>query len=95
MPNICDVVKGSLGDRLRRCRKARGQSANDIAAAVGKSRRRKGRPVHRQTIYRWEWGPREPSLEYLRVLAAHFQCSLSWLVSGAGDGPRYLRHGGG
>lgn len=66
-----------------------------MAAAVGKTRRRKGRPMHRQTIYKWEWGDLEPSLEYLRALAAFFGCSFDWLVTGRGKRPRYLRQGGG
>lgn len=79
---------GSLGDRLRRCRHARGEHVDDVGAAVGAGRKRR---VHRQTVYRWEWGELSPSIDDLGRLALHFATSIDWLVTGRGAGPRYLR----
>ena len=50
--------------------------------------------MHRQTVYRWEWGQLEPSLENLRALSRVLRCSFNWLVTGRGVAPKYLRQGG-
>lgn len=53
--------------------------------------RKRGEPrrLHRQSIYRWEWGL-VPDVLYLEALAELYRASLDWLVRGEGPAPAYL-----
>lgn len=74
-------MNGTLGNRVRACRKALKMSVVDVATLL---------QVDRQTVYRWEWGKIEPGLEDLGTLADLFATTVGWLVRGEGQGPVYL-----
>ena len=64
-----------LGSRLRRARTNAGLKVRDVADHVQRAP---------QTIYRWEWGATEPSLQELRALADLYGVSHAWLTTGSG-----------
>lgn len=82
------MTKRGLGSRLRKCRHALGLRVDDVQAALGK--RSRPAPLHRQTVYRWEWERIEPTLNDLEQLADLFGATLDWLVRGEGPAPAYL-----
>jgi transcriptional regulator with XRE-family HTH domain len=71
----------TLGDRLRECRKGLKLPVREVAELIG---------VHRQTLYRWEWGAIEPELKDLCALADLYAAPMPWLVRGEGSAPAYL-----
>lgn len=77
-------MQDGLGARCRQCRKALGLRISDVALVLGQQR---------QTVYRTEWGTRDPTLGELRVLASLFRTKPAWLVFGEGKPPAYLKQG--
>lgn len=70
-----------VGQRIQECRKAQGESLEEIGNLVG---------VNKSTVMRWERGETERiSLPIIRMLAAHFDVSTDWLAGN--DVPK--RHG--
>jgi hypothetical protein len=81
--------------RMRRCRKALGLHVDDVRDACIAFALTRGTPrkLHRQSVYRWEWGL-TPELLYLEAIADLYSASLDWLVRGEGAAPAYLQEGG-
>lgn len=68
-------TRGEVGRRVRTARLARGLSVTALSEQLGRAV---------GTIYRWEQGRRDPSLEDLRCVAAVLAVELAWLVTGQG-----------
>lgn len=62
-----------IGWRIRRLRKDRGWSQDDLAIATD---------VQRWAVSNWEHGIRQPSMVAFLRLADAFDCRLDWLVRG-------------
>lgn len=67
-----------LGQRLKRLRKARRDTAQAMADIVG---------VRRQTWHGWESGLYQPTIEHLAAIAMACNISTDWLILGKGDPP--------
>lgn len=76
---------------MRLCRRALGLHVDEVRDACIAAAKAAGEPrrLHRQSIYRWEWG-RVPALVYLTALADLYSATLDWLVRGEGLAPAYL-----
>lgn len=68
----------TFGDRLAGAREGAGLSQKDLASRVG---------VRTLTIIAWENDAKEPRANRLQMLAGILGVSLSWLLTGKGDGP--------
>ena len=76
----------SVGARIREARQRAGLTANQLGERVGRDR---------QTVYRWEWGSVEPSLDLLEKLAGALGVTVGSLFGEApfpedGSGPSTL-----
>ena len=67
----------TFGDRLTAAREAAGLTGADLAARLG---------VKAATVAAWEQDVKEPRANRLQMLAGMLGVSLSWLLTGAGDG---------
>lgn len=61
----------SFGPRLRRLRKARGETQPELAKLLGLSR---------SAVSMYESGEREPKYELLTAIAAHYDVDLDYLL---------------
>lgn len=68
----------TFGDRLAGARENAGLSVADLAAQIG---------VSSKVIDAWEADAKEPRANRLQMLAGLLGVSLSWLMTGAGEGP--------
>ncbi len=68
----------TFGDRLAGAREGAGLSQKDLASRVG---------VRTLTVIAWENDAKEPRANRLQMLAGILGVSLSWLLTGKGDGP--------
>lgn len=62
-----------LGARIRACREQANLTAQHVAESLGRDR---------QSVYRWEWGRTNPSLDELTRLAELFGVDVSYLTFG-------------
>lgn len=67
----------TFGDRLTAAREAAGLTGEELAARLG---------VKAATLAAWEQDVKEPRANRLQMLAGMLGVSLSWLLTGAGDG---------
>ena len=67
----------TFGDRLAAARDAAGFSQGDLAGRLG---------VMTKTLRAWEDDRSEPRANKLQMLAGILNVSMSWLISGQGDG---------
>lgn len=67
----------TFGDRLAAAREAAGMTQKDLAKRVG---------VKHGTLRNWEDDLAEPRANRLNMLSGILAVSLSWLLSGEGDG---------
>ena len=63
--------EGSFGPRLRKLRKARGETQPELAKLLGLSR---------SAVSMYESGEREPKYELLTAIAAHYDVDLNYLL---------------
>jgi len=68
----------TFGDRLAGAREGAGLSQKELASRVG---------VRTLTVIAWENDAKEPRANRLQMLAGILGVSLSWLLTGKGDGP--------
>ena len=68
-------TRGEVGRRVRIARRARGHSVRALGEQLGRAA---------GTVYRWEQGRRDPSLDDLRCIAAVLDVEIAWLVTGMG-----------
>lgn len=68
----------TFGDRLAGARETAGLSQKELASRLG---------VRGQTVEAWENDAKEPRANRLQMLAGLLGVSLSWLLTGKGDGP--------
>lgn len=68
----------TFGDRLAGAREHAGLTVEQMAAQVG---------VRIETAQAWEDDIKEPRANRLQMLAGMLNVSLSWLLTGRGDGP--------
>ncbi|MEY1556194.1 multiprotein-bridging factor 1 family protein [Yoonia sp. R2331] len=68
----------TFGDRLAAARESVGMSVEDVAKRLG---------VKPATIAAWEEDRKEPRANRLTILAGMMGISLSWLMTGVGEGP--------
>jgi transcriptional regulator with XRE-family HTH domain len=68
----------TFGDRLAGAREAAGLSQKELASRLG---------VRGLTVEAWENDAKEPRANRLQMLAGLLGVSLSWLLTGKGDGP--------
>ncbi|MGZ9809723.1 helix-turn-helix domain-containing protein [Pseudoroseicyclus sp. H15] len=68
----------TLGDRIAGAREAAGLGQKELASRLG---------VKASTIERWEDDRAEPRANRLQMLAGMLGVSLSWMLTGVGDGP--------
>lgn len=68
----------TFGDRLAGAREAAGLSQSSLAGRLG---------VKTSVLRRWEDDLSEPRANRLTILAGMLGVSLSWLMTGRGDGP--------
>ncbi|MBB3712163.1 transcriptional regulator with XRE-family HTH domain [Limimaricola variabilis] len=68
----------TFGDRLAGAREAAGLSQTALATRIG---------VETATLQAWEDDMDEPRANRLQMLAGMLNVSLSWLLTGRGDGP--------
>lgn len=64
----------SIGSRIRELRKKAGLTQDELAEIIGVKRG--------VTISNYEKGEREPDLENIRKIAAHFNVTSDWLING-------------
>ena len=67
----------TFGDRLTGAREAAGMTQPDLARTLG---------VRLKTLQHWEEDQVEPRANRLQMLAGMLSVSLSWLLTGQGDG---------
>ncbi|MEM6637083.1 MAG: helix-turn-helix transcriptional regulator [Pseudomonadota bacterium] len=67
----------TFGDRVAGAREALGLSQSDLAARIG---------VKLKTLRSWEDDLAEPRANKLQMLAGILNVSMSWLLTGEGDG---------
>ena len=70
--------RATFGDRLAGAREAAGLSQAALAGKLG---------VKRTTVEAWEHDLKEPRANRLSMLAGVLGVSMSWLLTGTGDGP--------
>lgn len=70
--------QATLGDRIAGAREAAGLSADELADRLG---------VKRSTLRKWEEDLSEPRANRLQMLAGMLGVSLSWMLTGRGEGP--------
>lgn len=68
----------TFGDRLAAAREQAGLTQEDLAKRVG---------VKLATLEAWEQDLKEPRANRLSMLAGMLNISLSWLLTGQGEGP--------
>ncbi len=68
----------TFGDRLAGAREQAGLTPDQLAERIG---------VQLETIEAWEDDVRDPRANRLQMLAGMLNVSLSWLLTGKGDGP--------
>lgn len=68
----------TLGDRIAGGREAMGLSQKDLARKIG---------VKTATIEKWEDDISEPRANRIQMLSGVLGVSLSWLLTGRGEGP--------
>lgn len=68
----------TFGDRLAGAREAAGLKQSELAAQLG---------VKVETLIAWEHDLKEPRANRLQMLSGMLGVSLSWLLTGEGDGP--------
>ncbi len=68
----------TFGDRLAGARENAGLSVAELAGQIG---------VASKVIDAWEADAKEPRANRLQMLAGLLGVSLTWLMTGAGDGP--------
>ncbi|NDV01502.1 helix-turn-helix domain-containing protein [Pseudoroseicyclus tamaricis] len=68
----------TLGDRIAGAREAAGLAQKELAARLG---------VKVGTVERWEDDRAEPRANKLQMLSGMLGVSLSWMLTGVGDGP--------
>lgn len=68
----------TFGDRLAGAREAAGLSQTDLANRLG---------VKVGTLRKWEEDQAEPRANRLQMLAGMLSVSLTWIITGRGDGP--------
>lgn len=68
----------TFGDRLAGAREAAGLTQSDLADKLG---------VKTSTLRKWEDDLAEPRANRLQMLAGMLGVSLSWMMTGRGDGP--------
>lgn len=67
----------TFGDRLAHAREERGLTQQDLAENIG---------VKKSTLLAWENNNREPRGNRLQMLSGILGVSLSWLITGVGEG---------
>ena len=67
----------TLGDRLTAAREAAGLTTEDLATRLG---------VKLTTLEAWEHDVKEPRANRLQMLAGMLGVSLTWMLTGQGDG---------
>lgn len=72
-----DPEIATFGDRLAGAREAAGLSQPDLARTLG---------VRLKTLQQWEEDQSEPRANRLQMLAGMLSVSLTWLLTGEGDG---------
>ena len=73
-----DPEATTFGDRVAGAREKAGMTQSDLAKRLG---------VKLQTLKSWEDDLSEPRANKLSMMAGLLNVSLSWLISGEGDGP--------
>jgi transcriptional regulator with XRE-family HTH domain len=68
----------TLGDRIAAAREAAGLSAKALAQNLG---------VKTETLARWEEDRADPRANRIQMMAGILGVSLSWLLTGKGEGP--------
>lgn len=68
----------TFGDRLAAAREGAGLSQGDLAARIG---------VRKAVLEAWEEDTKEPRANRLQMLSGMLGVSLSWLLTGRGEGP--------
>ena len=68
----------TFGDRLAGAREATGMSQKALASRIG---------VRLSVVRKWEEDRSEPRANRLQMLSGILGVSLSWLITGQGDGP--------
>ena len=68
----------TFGDRLAAAREGAGLSQGDLAARIG---------VRKAVLVAWEGDTKEPRANRLQMLSGMLGVSLSWLLTGRGEGP--------
>ena len=72
-----DAEIATFGDRLAGAREAAGLTQPDLARTLG---------VRLKTLQQWEEDQSEPRANRLQMLAGMLNVSLTWLLTGEGDG---------
>lgn len=72
-----DPEIATFGDRLAGAREGAGLTQPDLARTLG---------VRLKTLQQWEEDQSEPRANRLQMLAGMLNVSLSWLLTGEGDG---------
>jgi transcriptional regulator with XRE-family HTH domain len=72
-----DPEIATFGDRLAGAREATGLTQPDLARTLG---------VRLKTLQQWEEDQSEPRANRLQMLAGMLNVSLTWLLTGEGDG---------
>ena len=62
----------TVGDRIKKLRKSKGDLQKDLAIALNKSE---------SAVRMWELGKSEPDIETLKLIAAKYSVSVSYLVN--------------
>lgn len=75
--NWFDADVATFGDRLTAAREAAGMDQSTMAERVG---------VELQTLQNWEDDLAEPRANRLQMLAGILAVSITWLISGEGEG---------
>ncbi|MBZ8118703.1 helix-turn-helix domain-containing protein [Roseovarius sp. LXJ103] len=73
-----DPTETTFGDRLAGAREASGMTQGALAKRLG---------VKKKTLDNWEHDQAEPRASSLSMLAGLLNVSLTWLLTGEGDGP--------
>ena len=68
----------TFGDRFAAAREAAGMSQTEFARRLG---------VNKSTVRDWENDLKEPRANRLQMLAGILGVSITWLLTGEGDGP--------
>ncbi|GGL57382.1 helix-turn-helix domain-containing protein [Wenxinia marina] len=68
----------TLGDRIAGAREAAGLGQKELARRLG---------VNNETLAKWEEDRSEPRANRIQMLAGVLGVSLSWLLTGRGEGP--------